>query len=159
MMDSMQPEQRLQAIVNQLMPSAMVSSAACEELARRPGDCSVTVANTAQQTRLYQLRHHPQTRTMTCQKFGRPICCMWYSDLAARAGQKVPPPRTQTCALQHQQDILGINAISRVYVFSSYTFDGAWFMYRKGRQSEHMGCGPDRPWPAGGGGMFGRVGA
>ena len=128
-MDSTQPEERLQTIVKQVTPTVMVSSAANEELVGRLVDCPLIIVDSGQLTHLQQLEASYTSETNGLPKV-RPTDMLYVVFTSGSTGQPKGAVTTHanfSSALQHQRELLGISATSRVYDFASYAFDGVWF--------------------------------
>ena len=126
-MDTTQPEERLRAIVQQINPVLVLSSSANQELARRLTDPSATEIVVVDETHLANLnRCDRRLKTPAVQPWDKLYIAFTSGSTGTPKGAVITHSSFSS-ALLHQQTAHGFEATARVYDFSSYAFDIAWF--------------------------------
>ncbi|KAI9933996.1 hypothetical protein MW887_005068, partial [Aspergillus wentii] len=121
-MDTTQPEERLQSIVQQVCPKVIVCSAKNEDLAGRLG---VSAVITADKANLAQ-SDGPLNTHLPAVEPSSNLYVVFTSGSTGTPKGAVISHRNFSSAIEHQQSSLQFTKDSRVFDFVSYAFDVSW---------------------------------
>ncbi|ATY60825.1 non-ribosomal peptide [Cordyceps militaris] len=126
-MDPEQPEQRLQAIVQQVQPKLLLSSTKYQDLANTLAASSAIQVVAIDQTWLAAQTLPSESLALAAVNPSSPLFILFTSGTTGLPKGVVVTHANFSTAIRHQADFFGYNSpLARVYDFSSYAFDAAW---------------------------------
>lgn len=126
-MDVSQPKERLCSIIEQVNPGIILSSVAGEELAKTLY-CRASVVVVGREF-LSHLTSTKASRPLPTTSSASILYVVFTSGSTGTPKGVVVTHRNISSAIKHQQHILGFTPNSRVFDFTSYAFDMAWFNF------------------------------
>lgn len=123
MMDSRQPQDRLQAIINQIQPIAVVTSSSNEKLASKLTNTPTIVVN---YERLAEMRNPEPLQPLPQVHPWNKAYLIFTSGSTGTPKGAIMTHENVCSAVRYQQLAQGYTPDARVYDFTSYAFDTTW---------------------------------